>query len=166
MRRPRVQITYDVETGGAIEMKELPFVVGVLADLSGQKGVVDDEGNKVLLKNRKFVNIDRDNFHDVLAGAKPTVETKVDNKLTGEGQLSVKLKFGHLDDFHPEQVVRQVEPLRKLQEARQRLTDLKGKLDGNDKLEDMLNKVLNETEQMTQLKQAVGGTDEPTSEES
>ena len=83
VRRPRVHVTYDVETGGAIEMKELPFVVGVLADLPGQP-VVDDEGKKIAVKNRKFVNVDRDNFNDVLAGAKPAVNLRVANKLTGE----------------------------------------------------------------------------------
>ena len=110
------------------------------------------------MKDRKFVNIDRDNFHDVLAGAKPAVNLRVTNKLSNEegAQLNVALQFRHLDDFEPEQVVRQVEPLRKLLEARQRLTDLKSKLDGNDKLEEMLTKVLNNPEDQTQLKDAIG----------
>src|SRR5512145_1650581 len=144
VRKPRVHITYDVETGGAIEMKELPFAVGDLADLTGQR-LLDDEGKKIPVKNRKFVNVDRDNFHDVLAGAKPAVNLRVANKLSGEedAQLNVALKFRHLSDFEPEQVVKQVEPLRKLMEARQRLTELKSKLDGNDRLEDLLTKVLN-----------------------
>jgi type VI secretion system protein ImpB len=161
VRKPRVHITYDVETGGAIEMKELPFVVGVLADLTGQP-LVDDEGKKIALKNRKFVNIDRDNFHDVLAGAKPAVNLRVGDKLSGgeDAQLSVALKFRHLSDFAPEQVVKQVEPLRKLMEARQRLTELKSKLDGNDRLEDLLTKVLNNPSQIGELKDAVGLTDE------
>ena len=165
VRKPRVHITYDVETGGAIEMKELPFVVGVLADLSGQP-VVDEEGKKVAVKNRKFVNIDRDNFHQVLAGTKPAVNLRVGNKLTGEegAQLSVALKFQHLSDFEPEQVVRQVEPLRKLLDARQRLTELKSKLDGNDKLEELLTNVLNNPEELGQLKDAIGTT--PGEEES
>src|SRR5262252_6557031 len=126
VRKPRVHLTYDVETNGAIEMKELPFVVGVLADLTGQP-LVDEEGKKIAVKNRKFVNIDRDNFNDVLAGAKPSVNLRVTNKLSNEegAQLSTNLTFRHLDDFEPENVVRQVEPLRKLLEARQRLTDLK-----------------------------------------
>ena len=161
VRKPRVHLTYDVETGGAIEMKELPFVVGVLADLTGQP-LVDDEGKKIAVKNRKFVNIDRDNFHDVLAGAKPAVNLRVTNKLTNEegAQLSASLTFRHLDDFEPENVVRQVEPLRKLLEARQRLTDLKSKLDGNDKLEEMLTKVLNNPDDQTQLKDAIGVKDD------
>lgn len=161
VRRPRVHITYDVETGGAIEMKELPFVVGVMADLTGQP-LLDEDGKKIPVKNRKFVNIDRDNFNDVLAGAKPAVNLRVANTLTGDegAQLSVALKFRHLDDFHPEQVVRQVEPLRKLLEARQRLTELKSKLDGNDRLEEMLAKVLNDPTELSQLKDAIGTTSE------
>ena len=157
VRRPRVHLTYDVETGGAIEMKELPFVVGVLADLTGQP-VVDDEGKKIAVKNRKFVNVDRDNFNDVLAGAKPAVNLRVGNKLTGEedAQLSVALTFRSMADFEPEQLVRQVEPLRKLLEARQRLTDLKSKLDGNDRLEELLGGVLNNPDAQTQLKDAIG----------
>jgi type VI secretion system protein ImpB len=168
VRKPRVHLTYDVETGGAIEMKELPFVVGVLADLTGQP-LVDDEGKKVAVKNRKFVNIDRDNFNDVLAGAKPAVNLRVTNKLTNEegAQLNVALQFRHLDDFTPENVVRQVEPLRKLLEARQRLTDLKSKLDGNDRLEEMLTKVLNNPDDQSQLKDAIGvKSDDDTSGES
>lgn len=168
VRKPRVHITYDVETGGAIEMKELPFVVGVLADLSGQP-VVDEEGKKVPIKNRKFVNIDRDNFHDVLAASNAGVSLRVANKLTGDegAQMNVALTFKHLSDFEPEQVVKQVEPLRKLLEARQRLTELKSKLDGNDRLEELLGKVLaNEGGELEQLKGAIGGTGDETPEES
>ena len=159
VRKPRVHITYDVETGGAIEMKELPFVVGVLADLTGQP-LLDEEGKKLQVKNRKFVNIDRDNFNEVLAGAKPAVNLRVGNKLTDEegAQLSVALQFRELSDFEPEQVVRQVEPLRKLLEARQRLTDLKSKLDGNDRLEELLTRVLNNPTEQGQLKDAIGVT--------
>src|SRR3990172_5391543 len=118
VRKPRVHITYDVETGGAIEMKELPFVVGVLADLTGQP-LLDEEGEKIAVKNRKFVNVDRDSFNDVLAGAKPAVNLRVGNKLTGEenAQLSVALQFRDMGDFEPERVVQQVEPVRKLLDA-------------------------------------------------
>jgi type VI secretion system protein ImpB len=167
VRKPRVHVTYDVETGGAIEMKELPFVVGVLADLSGQP-VLDEDGKKIPLKNRKFVNIDRDNFHDVLAATNAGVNLRVTNKLSGEegAQMNVALKFKHLSDFEPEQVVNQVEPLRKLLEARQRLTELKSKLDGNDRLEELLGRVLeNKGGELDQLKGAIGTTDE-TPEES
>jgi type VI secretion system protein ImpB len=159
VRKPRVHITYDVETGGAIEMKELPFVVGVLADLSGQP-VVDDEGKKIRLKDRKFVRIDRDNFHDVLGGMKPAVNLRVANRLSGEegAQMNVALKFKHLSDFDPEQVVNQVDPLRKLLDARRRLSDLKGKLDGNDKLDELLTKVLSNPVELGKLKDAIGVT--------
>jgi type VI secretion system protein ImpB len=157
VRKPRVHITYDVETGGAIEMKELPMVVGVLADLSGQPAI-DDDGNRVQLKDRKFVRIDRDNFDDVLAGQKAAVNLRVANKLSGEAdaQLTVALKFKDLGDFEPVQVVNQVEPLRQLLDARRRLSDLKGKLDGNDRLEDLLTQVLNNPSQQGELKNALG----------
>lgn len=157
VRKPRVHLTYDVETNGAIEMKELPFVVGVLADLTGQP-ILDEEGKKVAVKNRKFVNIDRDNFNDVLAGAKPSVNLRVANKLSGEegAQMNVALQFRNMEDFEPEQVVRQVEPLRKLLEARQRLTDLKSKLDGNDRLEELLTGVLNNPTEQSKLGDAIG----------
>ena len=157
VRKPRVHITYEVETDGASVQRELPFVVGVLGDFSGNPTTPLKP-----LKERKFVNIDRDNFHDVLAGAKPAVNLRVGDKLSGgeDAQLSVALKFRHLSDFEPEQVVKQVEPLRKLMEARQRLTELKSKLDGNDRLEDLLTKVLNNPSQIGELKDAVGLTDE------
>ena len=106
VRSPRVQITYDVEVGDAIEMKEIPFVVGVLADLSGKP---DEPLPK--MKERKFVEIDRDNFNNVLAGMKPRLAYRVDNKLTNDGtQLAVELRFKSLDDFHPEQIAKQVDP--------------------------------------------------------
>ena len=130
VRPPRVQITYDVEIGDAIEMKELPFVVGVLSDLSGKP-----EEPLPRLQDRKFVEIDRDNFNEVLRGMKPRLAFRVDNKLSDDDtQMAVELKFNSLDDFEPEQVVRQVEPLRKLLETRQQLQALLAKMDGNDKL--------------------------------
>lgn len=143
VRKPRVQIKYEVETGGAMKLVELPFVVGVMADLTGG-AVTDEAGNKIKLKDRSFVRVDRDNFNAVLAGANPAVKMRVANKLTGEenAQLSVDLKFKELADFEPEQVVRNSTPLRKLLDARQRLVDLKGKVDGNDKLESLLERVL------------------------
>src|SRR5438132_4946545 len=113
VRAPRVQITYDVETDGAIEMKELPFVAGVLADLSGKP---DEPLPR--LRDRKFIEIDRDNFNSVLKGMKPRLALRVDNKLTNDdSQLAVELRFQSMDDFEPEQVVNQVEPLRKLLET-------------------------------------------------
>jgi type VI secretion system protein ImpB len=153
VRSPRVQITYDVEIGGAIENKEIPFVAGVLADLSGKPS---DPLPK--LKDRKFVEIDRDNFNRVLDGMKPRVAFKVDNKLGGkdDSQIGVELKFKSMDDFHPEQVAMQVDPLRKLIEARKKLSELRNKLDGNDKLDELLQDVLSSTESLTKLGKETG----------
>jgi type VI secretion system protein ImpB len=152
VRAPRVQITYDVEVGDAIEMKEIPFVVGVLADLSGKP-----EDPLPKLKDRKFVEIDRDNFDTVLAAMKPRAAFKVENKLTGDdSKLAVELRFKSLDDFHPEQVAQQVTPLRKLVEARGRLSDLLNKLDGNDKLDELLQGVMANTESLQKLGQETG----------
>lgn len=157
VRAPRVQITYDVEVGGAIETKEIPFVVGVLADLSGKP-------NEPLpkLKDRKFVEIDRDNFDTVLAAMKPRVAIRVDNRLTSDdSKLAVELRFTSLDDFHPEQIARQVEPLRKLMEARTRLSDLLNKLDGNDRLDELLQGVIADTESLQKLGTEAGVTNKP-----
>jgi type VI secretion system protein ImpB len=151
VRKPRVHITYDVEVGDSIEMKEIPFVVGVLGDLSGKP---DQPLPK--LKDRKFIEIDRDNFNKVLEGMKPRLAFRVDNKLTNEGQMAVDLRFKALDDFHPEQVAHQVEPLRKLVEARQRLSDLLNKLDGNDKLDDLLQDVIASTDSLQKLGEEAG----------
>jgi type VI secretion system protein ImpB len=152
VRSPRVQITYDVEIGDAIQMKEIPFVVGVLGDLSGNP---DEPLPK--LKDRKFIEIDRDNFNTVLAGMKPRLAYKVDNKLTDDNtKLGVELRFNSLDDFHPERVAEQVTPIRKLVEARKKLSDLLGKLDGNDKLEELLKEVISSTESLEKLGQEAG----------
>jgi type VI secretion system protein ImpB len=152
VRAPRVQITYDVEIGDAIEMKEIPFVLGVLADLSGKP---DEPLPK--LKDRKFVEIDRDNFNNVLEGMKPRLAFKVDNKLTGDDtKLAVELRFKSIDDFRPENVVAQVEPLRKLLDARQRLSGLLNKLDGNDRLDDLLQKVIADTDSLQKLGKEAG----------
>lgn len=152
VRSPRVQITYDVEIGGAIQMKEIPFVVGVLGDLSGNP---DEPLPK--LKDRKFVEIDRDNFNTVLAGMKPRLAYRVDNKLTNDdSKIGVELRFKSLDDFHPERVAEQITPIRKLVEARKKLSDLMAKLDGNDKLEELLQEVINSTESLEKLGKEVG----------
>jgi len=158
VRPPRVQITYDVETGGAIAKKELPFVVGVMADLSGKPAEP-----LPYLKFRKFVEIDRDNFNDVLASIAPRLAFQVDNQITKDGsKLNVELNFKHIDDFEPVQVIHQVPALRKLYEARQRLNDLLGKLDGNDDLDRLLQDVVQNTEGLSQLK-AAGASDAPVS---
>ncbi|WP_222565983.1 type VI secretion system contractile sheath small subunit [Novilysobacter antarcticus] len=156
VRPPRVQLTYDVEKGDAIEQKEIPFVVGVLGDFSGQP---DEPLPK--LKDRKFVNVDLDNFDEVISGMAPRAAFRVPNKLSEDGgEFAVELKFNSIDDFRPEAVVEQVEPLRKLLEARSKLADLRNKVAGNEKLEDLLNDVLANTEQLRQL-----GQNDPADEE-
>src|ERR1700757_3673370 len=128
VRPPRVHITYDVEVGGAIELKELPFVMGVMADLAG-----NPEEPLPRLRDRKFIEIDRDNFNDVMKGMKPRLAFQVDNKLTNDNtKIGVELRFNNIEDFEPEQVARQVEPLSKLMEARRQLTGLLAKADGNE----------------------------------
>ena len=150
VRPPRVQMTYDVEIGDAITNKELPFVMGVVGDFGG-----NSEVEQKRLKDRSFVNIDRDNFDEVMKGVEPRAAFKVENTLSDEGgKFGVDLKFASLEDFRPESVVQQVEPLRKLLEARTKLADLRNKLAGNDKLEDILNDVLSNTEKLAQLGQA------------
>jgi type VI secretion system protein ImpB len=147
IRKPRVHLTYDVEIGDAIQLKELPFVVGVLADLAGKP-----EDPLPKLKDRKFVEIDRDNFNKVLAGMKPRLAFQVDNTLQDDGtKMNVELRFAGVDDFEPEQVVHQVEPLRKLLEARDRLSALLTKMDGNDRLEQLLQDVVNNTDALKRL---------------
>ena len=152
VRAPRVHITYDVEIGDAIEMKEIPFVVGVLGDLSGKP---DEPLPK--LKDRKFIEIDRDNFNNVLEGIKPRLAFKVDNKLTDEDtKMAVELRFKSIDDFHPERVADQITPVRKLVEARRRLSDLLSKLDGNDKLDELLQEVIASTDSLQKLGEEAG----------
>jgi len=152
VRPPRVHITYDVEVGDAIELKELPFVLGVLGDYSGKP---DQPLPRV--KDRKFIEIDRDNFNQVLAGMKPRLAYRVDNKLTDDGtKMNVELRFSSMDDFEPDQLVQQIEPLRKLVEARQRLSDLLSKMDGNDRLEALLSEVISNTNAQAELSGALG----------
>lgn len=147
VRAPRVQITYDVEVGGAIEQKELPFVMGVMGDYSGNPAEALPK-----LKDRKFVNIDRDNFNDVLKGCKPRLTYRVDNTLSKDGsQLPVELSFRNMGDFEPAQVAGQIEPLRKLMEIRSKLSDLKNKMYGNDKLGELLGDILQDTEKLAAL---------------
>ena len=149
IRPPRVQMTYDVEIGDDIEQKELPFVVGVMGDFSAQS---TQEQPK--LKDKKFVSIDADNFSDVMEGLQPRAAFQVENVLNDRGgRLGVDLTFKSMDDFRPESVVENVEPLRQLLEARTKLADLRNKLAGNDTLEDMLNDVLSNTESLTKLKE-------------
>jgi len=152
VRAPRVHLTYDVEVGDAIEMKELPFVLGVLGDFSGKP---DEPLPK--MKDRKFIEVDRDNFDKVLSGMKPRLAFGVENKLTdGGGKVNVELRFNSMEDFEPDRVVQQVEPMRKLVEARQKLSDLLSKMDGNDKLEELLQEVIQNSGAQQQLSDALG----------
>lgn len=152
VRPPRVQITYDVEVGGAIELKELPFVVGVMGDFVGKP-----EDPLPALKNRKFVEIDPDNFNQVLSGMNPRLAFTVENKLQDDGsKMGVELNFNNIEDFEPDNVVQQVEPLRKLVEARQKLADLRSKMDGNEKLENLLNDVISDADKQKELSDALG----------
>jgi type VI secretion system protein ImpB len=153
VRPPRVQITYDVETGGAIEKKELPFVVGVMADLSGKR---DPERPLPKVKDRKFVEIDRDNFNDAMAGIAPRLSYRVPNALQNDGtMLSVNLGFAEMDDFGPVQVLQQVPGLKELYQARKKLNDLLTKLDGNDELSALLGDVIASTEKQDDLRKAL-----------
>ena len=157
VRRPRVQITYDVETGGAMQKTELPFVIGVLADLSGSP----KEALKPL-KDRKVVQIDRDNINDVLAKATPRVAIKVQNRLTDEDtKLAVELNFKHMDDFEPAKIAEQIPALKELLDMRGRLTQLLSKMEGNDKLEALLTEVLTNTEKAAALAKEMGGEAPP-----
>lgn len=153
VRPPRVQLTYEVERGDAIEIKELPFVVGVVADLAGQSEIEQPK-----MRDRKFVNIDRDNIDDVMKAIEPRAAFQVENRLSDAGgKFAVDLRFRSMTDFNPDEVVAQIDPLRRLLEARSKLADLRNKLAGNDKLEDLLNEVLKNTQQLEALAKAEAG---------
>ncbi|PXW97470.1 type VI secretion system protein ImpB [Sphaerotilus hippei] len=153
-RPPRVQITYDVELGDAVEKKELPLVVGLMADLSGQPLTPPAK-----LKDRRFVEIDGENFNEIMARIAPRLDLSVPDTLKGEGQLKVELNFSSFEDFHPEAIVTQVPRLARLLEARQQLRDLLAKLDGNDELDALLDDIVSNTEELKTLRrQADAGT--------
>ena len=152
VRAPRVHITYDVEVGDAIELKELPFVMGVFGDFTGQP-----EQPLPRMMERKFVEVTPDNFDQVLDKMNPHVAFSVDNKLSNDGsQLKVNLNFKELADFEPEQVAAKVEPIKKLLDLRSKLSDLRGSLQGNDKLDEMLHDVVSNTEKRQQLSSELG----------
>ena len=158
VRPPRVNITYDVEVGDAIEVKELPFAMGVLGDFTGQPSEPLPR-----IKDRKFVEVNPDNFDSVLAGMKPHLSFSVENKLSEDanaGQLKVDLHFKSLDDFSPDQVASQIEPLRELLKLRSKLADLRGSLQGNDKLDEVLQHVINNTEKLAKLRNEMGAKTE------
>ncbi len=155
VRPPRVHISYDVEVGNAIELKELPFVMGVLGDFTGQP-----EEPLARLKDRKFVEITLDNFDSVLASMKPHLAFTVENKLVDEaepGKLGVNLHFKSMDDFEPANVARQVKPLKELLDLRTKLSDLRGNLQGNEKLDDILLETVKNEDKMKKLKAEVEG---------
>jgi type VI secretion system protein ImpB len=145
VRPPRVHITYDVEVGDAIEKREIPFVVGVMADLSGQP-------EKALppLKNRKFVNIDKDNFDEVLEKINPRLKFAVENRLSeDDSRLGVELRFKSMADFEPAAVASQIPSLRKLLEARNALNNLRSSM--NDKLESIIQDVFQNNDALQRL---------------
>jgi type VI secretion system protein ImpB len=153
VRKPRVHITYDVETEGAVEVKELPFVVGVVGDFSGNNPTQKPRP----LTDRKFIQIDRDNFNEVMARMTPGVNLRVENTLQGDGsELAVQLKFNSMEDFEPAGIVNQVEPLKKLLETRNKLRDLMTKVDVSPELEKLLEDVVESTDKLKDLSDALG----------
>ncbi len=146
VRPPRVQITYDVQVGDAIEKREIPFVVGVMADLSGMP-----EKPLPPIAKRKFVNVDRDNINDVMKKIAPRLAFKVDNRLSEDDtKINCELHFENMDDFAPARVAQQVTPLRKLLELRNSLANLRSSMIGNDKLEGLLQEILQNQDMLTQ----------------
>jgi type VI secretion system protein ImpB len=155
VRPPRVHVTYDVEIGDAIELKELPFVMGVLGDFTGMPSEPLPR-----LRDRKFVEVNPDNFDSVLEGMKPHLAFSVENKLSEDSdapQLKVDLHFKSMDDFAPENVALQVRPLKELLDLRTKLSDLRGSLQGNDKLEEVLLKAVGDKDKLDKLKQEMDG---------
>lgn len=151
VRPPRVKISYDVEIGDASKKIELPFVGAVIADLAG-----DNKAEQLKMRDRTFVEIDNDSIDEVMGGIAPKLSFVVDNKLTSdEGKINVSLDFNTMSDFQPESIIEQVEPLRKLYEARQHLNDLAAKLDGNDALDGLLSQVIEDTAQREQVADAL-----------
>jgi len=152
VRKPRVHITYEVETNGATIKTELPFIVGVIGDFSGQP-----TQKLKALKDRKFVQIDRDNINDVMRQMTPGLSIRVENTLAGDGsELGVQLKFESMDDFEPSRVVEQVEPLKKLMETRNQLRDLLTKIDVSSDLESTLEDILKNTEMTNKMADELG----------
>jgi len=158
-RKPRVHLTYEVWKGDAKENVELPFVVGVLADLFGN---APDADKKKDYKDRSFIEINKDTFGEVMKRIGPGVQFRADNKLAGDGsELGVQLKFESMADFEPGNVAKQVEPLRKLLETREKLRELQSKVDVSDDLEKLMEQVLTNTEDLKRLSGELGGGDSP-----
>lgn len=155
VRKPRVHITYDLETNGAVVNKELPFVMGVMGDYSG-----DNTDAKKALKDRKFSQVDRDNFNDLMGKVNPQLNLKVDNTLAGDGsEMGVSLDFKNMEDFEPHKLVDQIEPLKKLMETRNKLRDLLTKADRSEELETILEQVLSNTDALANLSNELGVED-------
>jgi len=156
VRKPRVHITYDVETNGAVQNKEIPFVMGVMGDYSG-----DNTENKKALKDRKFSQVDRDNFNEVMNNVAPQVNMKVENTLQDDGsEMSVELDFKNMEDFEPQNIVEKVDPLKKLMETRNKLRDLLTKADRSEDLENLLEEVLSNSDALASLQGELGTDDE------
>lgn len=152
VRKPRVHITYDVETNGAQVKKELPFVVGVMGDYSG-----DNTENRKALKDRKFVQIDRDNFNEAMSKVNPKLNLQVENTLADDGsKMAVDLDFNSMNDFSPEAIVDQVPALKQLLDARSKLRDLLSKADRSEELENVLEDILKNTDHITELSKELG----------
>lgn len=152
VRKPRVHITYKVETEGAEVVKDLPFVVGVVGDFSG-----NPTGKLDPVKKRKFIQIDRDTFNDVMARMKPGLNLRVENTLAGDGsEMAVNLAFNKMDDFSPANVANQIEPLRKLLETREKLQELLTKVDRSEDLEGIMEQVLKNTDDLKKLSGELG----------
>jgi len=162
VRKPRVHITYDVETNGAVQEKEIPFVMGIMGDYSG-----DNTESKKALKDRKFSQIDRDNFNEVMSNVNPQLTMKVENTLEADGsEMPVDLKFRSMEDFEPQKIVQKVEPLQKLMETRNKLRDLLTKADRSDELESLLEEVLSSTDALSALTSELGTDEENGGDES
>ena len=156
VRKPRVHITYDVETNGAVQEKEIPFVMGVMGDYSG-----DNTENKKALKDRKFSQIDRDNFNEVMHNISPQLNLKVENTLEADGsEMAVNLDFKNMEDFEPQNIVEKVDPLKKLMETRNKLRDLLTKADRSEDLENLLEEVLSSTDALAALQGELGTDDQ------
>jgi type VI secretion system protein ImpB len=152
VRKPRVHITYDLETNGSIVEKEIPFVMGVMGDYSG-----DNTEDKKALKDRKFSQIDRDNFNEIMSKVNPQLRMKVENMLENDGsEMSVNLDFKSMEDFEPHKIVEQIEPLKKLMETRNKLRDLLTKADRSEDLESILEDVLSNTTALSSLSNELG----------
>lgn len=156
-RKPRVHITYDIESNGAVEKKELPFIVGVMGDYSG-----DNTENKDNFKEREFVNVDNENFNSVMAKIAPSLNIQVDNTIEGgDKEMPVSLEFNSMEDFEPHRIAEQVGPLKQLLETRNKLRDMLGKVDRSADLEAILEDVLQNTEQLKALSNELGLNDSP-----